>query len=75
MRLTGNPAGCLAAFVIRAQEPGISLNYGQELKEYYSRILGLRPEFAPDTPLEPELTSNSPFGFATAILTQTDPTK
>jgi hypothetical protein len=75
MRLTGNPAGCLAAFVIRVQVPGISLNYGQELKEYYSRILGPRPEFAPDTPLKPELMSSSPFGFAAAILTQTDPTR
>jgi hypothetical protein len=67
--------GCMAASVLKAQEPGVSLNYGQELKEYYSRILVSRPEFAPDIPLEPGLTSNSPFGFATAVVTQTDPTK
>jgi hypothetical protein len=67
--------GCMAASAVRGQEPGISLNYGQELKEYYSRILSSRPEFAPDIPLEPEFKSVSPFGFVTAVLTQTDPTK
>jgi hypothetical protein len=66
---------CLPVSALRAQEPGVTLNYGQELKEYYSIVLSSRPEFSPDTPLEPELSSVSPFGFATAALTQTDPTK
>ncbi len=67
--------GCLAATVVTAEEPTGSIKYGQELKEYYSTVLSSRPVFAPGTPLEPALTSTSPFGFATAVMTQTDPTK
>jgi hypothetical protein len=67
--------GYLAVTVVTAEEPRVSVNYGQELKEYYSKILSSRPVFAPGTPLEPQLKSTSPLGFATALLTQTDPTK
>ncbi len=67
--------GFLVVTVVTAEEPGVSINYGQELKEYYSKILSSRPVFAPGAPLEPALKSTSPLGFATSVLTQTDPTK
>jgi len=44
-------------------------------KEHYSRIVKAQPTFPNGTPLLPSVTSKSPENFATAVLTQTDPTK
>jgi hypothetical protein len=44
-------------------------------KEHYSHIVKLRPAFPDGTPILPGVTSKSPDDFATAVLTQTDPTK
>jgi hypothetical protein len=44
-------------------------------KEHYSRIVKSQPAFPGGTPLLPSVPSKSPDNFATAVLTQTDPTK
>ncbi len=63
---------------IRLQkEQGVPYDYDEDefFKEHYSHTLKVHPVFPNGTPLLPNVASMSPSGFASVVLTQTDPIK